>query len=154
MAEKTKSPKNNEWWSEGVRFECQGSGQCCVSRGEYGFVYTTRNDRKRLGKLLKMTTAEFTRRFTARTDGVFHLKDGETPDCIFLKNNRCEVYEARPIQCRTWPFWPEVMNAKTWAKEVKAFCPGVGKGKVVNAQDIKATLALQTKWEEDLTHGK
>lgn len=153
MSKETKLSAKEKWWSEGVRFECQGSGRCCVSRGEYGFVYTTKEDRKRLGKLMNLSTADFTRRYLAKTDGVFHLKDGDGPDCIFLKNNRCEVYEARPVQCRTWPFWPEVMNAKTWTKEVKAFCPGVGKGKVVNAQDIRATLEIQKKWEEDLTKG-
>jgi Fe-S-cluster containining protein len=143
-----------EWWEQGVRFECQGSGRCCVSRGEFGFVYLTLEDRKRMGKLLKISTGEFTRRYTAKTDGVYHVKDAKGPDCLFLKNNRCEVYEARPVQCRTWPFWPEVMGAKTWAKEVKAFCPGVGKGKTVSAQDIRATLAEQTQWETDLTHGR
>ncbi len=151
MKEKSAKPK---WWEQGVRFECQGSGRCCVSRGQYGFVYLTAEDRKRMGRLLKISTGEFTRKYCGKTDGVFHLKDGTGPDCIFLKNNRCEVYEARPIQCRTWPFWPEVMNAKTWAKEVAAFCPGVGKGDYVNAQDIRATLELQKKWEDDLVHGR
>ncbi len=46
------------------------------------------------------------------------------------------------------------MNAKTWAKEVAAFCPGIGKGNYVNAQDIRATLELQKKWEDDLVHGR
>ena len=150
---KEKTPKA-QWWEKGVRFECQGSGRCCVSRGQYGFVYVTLDDRKKMGKLLNISTGEFTRKFCGKTDGVYHLKDAKGPDCIFLKNNRCEVYEARPIQCRTWPFWPEVMNAKTWAKEVAAFCPGIGKGNYVNAQDIRATLELQKKWEDDLVHGR
>ena len=154
--EQTKQQKadSEKWWSEGVRFECQGSGQCCVSRGQYGYVYLTLEDRQNMGRLMKITTSKFTRTYCAKTDGVYHVKDGPTPDCRFLKNNRCEVYQARPMQCRTWPFWPEVMAPKSWAKEVAAFCPGVGKGKLVDAKTIRDTLDKQIKWEEDLTHGK
>ena len=33
---------------KGIRFECQGSGNCCVSRGTYGFVYLSKKDIKKL----------------------------------------------------------------------------------------------------------
>lgn len=142
-----------EWWRDGVRFSCQGSGRCCVSRGEYGFVYLTLEERKRMAKLLKLSTSAFTRRYCKKTDGVWHLKDGEGPECIFLENKRCSVYEARPMQCRTWPFWPEVMNAKSWAKDVQAFCPGVGKGRKISGDEIAHALKKQREWEDDLSHG-
>ena len=32
---------------KGIRFECQGSGNCCVSRGAYGFVYLSKRDIKK-----------------------------------------------------------------------------------------------------------
>ena len=32
---------------DGIKFECQGSGNCCVSRGSYGFVYLSLTDLKR-----------------------------------------------------------------------------------------------------------
>jgi len=141
------------WWSKGIRFQCQGSGRCCVSHGEFGFVYLTLADRRRLAKVLGMPTSAFTRKYCKVTDGVYHLNDTGS-DCLFLKNKRCAVYEGRPEQCRTWPFWPEVMTAKAWAKEVKAFCPGVDKGPVISADEIAQTLDHQKTWESDLTSGK
>lgn len=150
---KSEKKPEREWWSEGVRFQCQGSGKCCVSHGEFGFVYLTLDDRRRMAKVLGLTTSAFTRKHCAVTDGVHHLKD-TGPDCMFLKNKRCTVYEGRPVQCRTWPFWPEVMSAKAWAKEVKAFCPGVDKGRVISEKEIAATLEEQKIWERDLTSGK
>jgi len=132
-----------KWWDDGVRFACQGSGRCCVSRGAYGYVYLTLEDRRRLARILGLPTARFTRLYCARTDGLFHLRD-EGPDCRFLEQNRCAVYEARPTQCRTWPFWPENMNARAWTA-IAAYCPGVGKGRRVPRERIEAILVEQRR---------
>ena len=149
MKNKTLKLDGNEWWKDGIRFECQGSGQCCTSRGEYGFVFLSKSDRQKMAKHLKVSTSAFTKKFCDKKDDAFHLKeDPKNIDCMFLKNkNRCGVYEARPTQCRTWPFWPEVMNAKTWSKEVASYCPGVGKGKLHTREEINRNLIEQAKSE-------
>jgi Fe-S-cluster containining protein len=134
------------WWSEGIRFECQGSGKCCQSRGQYGFVYLTLEDRQRFARYFRLTTRQFTARYCAKTDGYFHLKEeAGKPDCRFLEGKACGAYHARPSQCRTWPFWPEHMRPKAWAKEVKGFCPGIGKGPVRTAAEIQKTLKLAAR---------
>ena len=49
-------------YNNGIRFKCQGSANCCVSRGEYGFVYLSNRDIKRLSlftKLKKMILSIF-----------------------------------------------------------------------------------------------
>jgi len=127
------------FWNEGVRFECQGTGRCCVSRGNYGYVYLTLKDRQRLAKHIGLTTQTFTRQYCKKTAGHFHLKEFKKA-CSFLEGKGCTVYEARPAQCRTWPFWPENMNARTWSKEVEAYCPGVGKGRLYSKEEILALL--------------
>lgn len=146
---------NEAWWKDGIRFECQGSGKCCTSHGEFGYVFLTREDRQIMARHLGISTSIFTRRYCDKMGNAFHLKeDPKNPDCMFLKDKRCSVYEARPIQCRTWPFWPEVMPAKAWKKEVVAFCPGVGKGRVWTVEEIKARLIEQSKSEDALTNGR
>jgi uncharacterized protein len=127
------------FWEEGIRFECQGSGKCCTSRGTYGYVYLSLEDRKRLAKTLKMKTQAFTKEHCETTDGLFHLKDPRG-DCVFLKGAQCTVYEGRPTQCRTWPFWPENMNPRAWRRDVVNFCPGIGKGKLYSPEDIQKIL--------------
>ncbi len=39
------------------------------------------------------------------------------------------------------------MNAKSWAKDVQAFCPGVGRGPVIPAEKIETQLREQLKSE-------
>jgi uncharacterized protein len=127
----------------GIQFECQGSGKCCTSRGAYGYVYLTPDDRKRFAKYFGMTSAAFTRKHCKTTGGHVHLNNPDK-DCSFLRGKRCSVYEARPSQCRTWPFWPENLNAKAWNREVKTFCPGVGKGKVWTKEEILKTIGKKS----------
>ncbi len=126
----------------GIRFQCQGSGRCCGTRKGYGYVYVTLQDRRRLAAHLGLTTVQFTRRHTAKTEGWFHLKHPDQP-CLFLEASQCRVYRARPTQCRTWPFWPENMNPRIWRKEVAAVCPGIGKGKRYTAEEIAYILETQ-----------
>lgn len=106
-----------------------------MSRGTYGYVYLSLADRRRMAATLGLELGVFTRRYCQKTLGLFHLKNPKK-DCQFLEESRCTVYEGRPTQCRTWPFWPENLNARTWNKEVSSYCPGVGKGKLYSPEEI------------------
>ncbi len=135
---------------KGIRFECQGSGNCCVSRGTYGFVYLSKKDIKKLSDGFKTTEQNFVKKYCHKTDGFIHLKElkKNNGNCIFLKNNKCTVYKSRPIQCRTWPFWPENMNTKTWNNDIAKNCPGIGKGKVKRKKEI--LKQVQIDYENEL----
>ncbi|MCB0349572.1 MAG: YkgJ family cysteine cluster protein [Bdellovibrionales bacterium] len=143
--------KLTPFFKEGIQFECQGSGKGCVSHGEYGEVYMTLEDRKRMAKDLGMKLAPFTAKYCHQVDSVWALKPNPAGgDCIFLKNKKCSVYLGRPTQCRTWPFWPDVMNARTWKKEIASFCPGVGKGRTHTAEEMILAATEQTESEKAL----
>lgn len=148
------------WYSEGIRFSCTGSGKCCVSHGQYGFVYVTKADRKKMAEHLNLTPSAFTRTYCRKVDGLFALKDSENSTdrvrpCVFLNEKACGIYESRPTQCRTWPFWPETMvNQKTWRKDVEKFCPGVGTGQLWSQEKIQSELAAQKEWENQVARGK
>ena len=100
-------------YEKGIKFQCQGSANCCVSRGSYGFVFLSKNDLSKIAKFFKISLIDFKKKYCQTTEGFIHLKEvRENGDCIFLDNKRCSIYKARPTQCRTWPFWAENMNSK------------------------------------------
>jgi Fe-S-cluster containining protein len=56
------------------------------------------------------------------------LKEKSNYDCVFWKEG-CTVYAGRPRQCRTFPFWPDILqSAEAWDNAALS-CPGIGKGK-------------------------
>ena len=75
-------------------------------------------------------------------------------ECIFLKENKCSVYKARPIQCRTWPFWSENMNTKAWNNDVVNFCPGIGKGKVISKEKIEKIIKIDLANDAEIEKNK
>ncbi len=94
-----------------------------------------------MAKVLGIPTARFTREYCVEKDGHYHLRESkDRKECMFLDGKKCSAYEGRPSQCRTWPFWPENMSPRAWQKEVASYCPGVGKGKVVTADEIRERL--------------
>jgi len=47
---------------------------------------------------------------------------------VFLVDGRetaCSIYAARPEQCRSWPFWPELLRSPQALREAARLCPGI-----------------------------
>ena len=91
-----------------------------------------------------MSKEEFLSLYTRDVDyGLYYLvslKEKDNYDCIFLGENGCSIYEGRPLQCRTYPFWPSIVESRgNWERE-KNSCPGIGKGTVVDKKTIQEML--------------
>ena len=138
-------------FKKGINFQCQGSSNCCVSRGNYGYVYLSKKDLTNLAKYLNLTTNLFEKKYCEFSDGYLHLREFNIyGNCQFLTNKKCSIYAARPIQCRTWPFWEENMNAKKWEGELLDFCPGIGKGRKISASIIQKKINREMKNDKQI----
>jgi uncharacterized protein len=82
-----------------AQMDCTACANCCrVS--EVGIID---RDVEKLAKFLGMTKEEFLRDSTQRDEfGDLILKRTEA-GCMFLKDNLCTVYEARPQNCANFP---------------------------------------------------
>lgn len=117
---------------KGLRFECQpGCTNCCTQQG---FVYLTESDLTRIAKHLKLTAAEFERRFVYRTRRQLRLRVPRSVQCHFLLDGGCAIHPVKPAQCRIFPFWPELVDDKREWQRTAAWCPGIGKGELVQIE--------------------
>jgi hypothetical protein len=127
------------WYRDGLRFTCTQCGNCCTGDG---YVWLSPAEIKRLAAGLKMEVPEFMLRYVRLVDEAFALIDNsKSKDCVFLDEaRRCSVYEDRPQQCRTWPFWEgNLTNARAW-KTAQARCPGAGHGRLHTLDEIRTIV--------------
>ena len=113
------------WFVDGLRFKCTGCGQCCT--GSPGYVYLSHQDLDRLSNHFGLTEQEFTQKYTRYIDGGYALLEDEAKsyDCVFFKDKKCTVYEARPTQCRTFPWWiHHLREPNDWEAAAKR-CEGI-----------------------------
>lgn len=129
------------WWRDGIRFGCTACGKCCRNHGqdgEYAHVYSTRSERRALAAHFGLSLRAFERQYLERHAGGVRSFKTVDDGCVFLdEKGQCSVYELRPSQCRTFPFWADVLaDQDTWERDVASFCPGVGEGPLHDAEEI------------------
>jgi len=142
------------WYAQGLSFTCTQCGNCCT--GPPGFVWISEKEIIRLAEHLALTPEQVVERYCRKIGGKFSLKESRNPrsgeyDCIFLHEQpsdpsagvshprrTCQVYPVRPLQCRTWPFWPSNLKTpQTWAQAHRR-CPGMDHGQHYDQQQIES----------------
>ncbi len=127
---------------DGLRFQCLGCGQCCT--GEPGYVWVDAAEIAALAAALKLDVDQFERSYVRRVGRKKSLIELPGGDCVFFdsRTRHCSLYDSRPTQCRTWPFWESnVRSPKAWEETCDA-CPGSGKGRLVEREQIENRVAL------------
>ncbi len=111
------------WYNEGLNFKCTGCGQCCT--GAPGYVWITDDDIKKIAAHLNLTIEDFKGQYVRNVDGLKSLIEKSNFDCIFLKENKCTIYHLRPAQCRTYPWWPGILESKERWLQTARHCEGI-----------------------------
>lgn len=135
---RTRKPRPEPWYAPGLRFECTACGKCCTNHGEFSYVYANREERTALARHFGLTREEFDGRYCEPVEGGVSFRSRDEA-CIFLQAGKCSIYALRPAQCRTFPFWPELLaDEESWRRDVASFCPGAGQGKLHGVEEIRA----------------
>ncbi len=114
------------WFKDGLRFKCTGCGQCCT--GPEGYVWVSPEEAKAIAEHLGLPLEEWIKKYTRRVGNRLSLNENKNKsdfDCVFLEGKRCTIYQVRPQQCRTYPWWKEnVESIEDWNEEGKR-CEGI-----------------------------
>lgn len=134
----------DETGEAGLRFECTMCGNCCT--GPEGYVLVTEAEAAALAARLGLEVGVFLERYTRMTGRGRSLTEVATAfghDCVFLDRTRvpgkavCGVYEDRPEQCRTWPYWKSNVSSRHAWERARRICPGMGRGARTTPQQIR-----------------
>ncbi len=132
-----KKSSKKPWYKDGLKFSCTGCGDCCT--GAPGYVWVNKQEIADIASLLGLAIEEFEDQYTRKIGIRRSLKEFGNGDCVFFDNQtrKCEVYGARPRQCRTWPFWESnLRTVEDWERTCDT-CPGSGTGKLHQLNEIE-----------------
>jgi Fe-S-cluster containining protein len=141
-ANSTASTPTEPWYKDGLKFKCTGCGDCCT--GAPGYVWVNQAEIDALAERLEMDSAKFEKKYVRQIGVRRSLNEYKNGDCVFFDNEsrKCTVYEQRPRQCRTWPFWnSNLKSPEAWAETCES-CPGSGKGKLYQLEHIQQQAAV------------
>jgi len=138
----------------GLRFACTQCGNCCS--GPSGYVQVSDAEVAALAARLQLSPDEFTEQYTHMLSNGRSLQERPGPrgdgvqrlDCVFLDRTAipgkavCGVYEDRPSQCRTWPFWNSVVSSPLAWQRAAQTCPGINKGPLHDVVTITVSRAV------------
>lgn len=113
------------WYKEGLNFKCTECGKCCT--GTTGYIWVSEEEMEKIANFLNITVQLFKRLYTRQKNNRFALVEKKSADyaCVFLKNNRCEIYQARPTQCQTFPWWEENLRSQASWQIASQDCEGI-----------------------------
>lgn len=122
-----------------MRFQCQsGCIRCCEAKG---FVYVTPDDIARLADHLGISGAEFRRRYLCGSPTLPRFRKPRKKQCPFLLADGCSVHSVKPLQCSSFPYWPELLADAAERREAARTCPGINRGPLVNIEDAQKVAA-------------
>ena len=112
-------------------------------------MYLSENDLSRLANEMQMDYTAFIKtwcRWVMFTQGRerLSLREKSNFDCIFW-NDGCVVYQARPLQCRAFPFWDSLLCSRQAWEAAAIDCPGMNNGELHDGAEIAAFLGSMEK---------
>ena len=105
-------------------FKCEHCGNCCTGKG---VVFMTEREIGKISVYLHLSPFTFREQFLSIFNNRPILKNKINGECIFHKNNRCSIHEAKPDQCKAWPFWSTLLKYPKNFQYAKGYCEGLKK---------------------------
>ncbi len=128
------------WYEGGLHFKCTGCGDCCT--GAPGYVWVTNAEIEAMAESLEMNLEKFGKKYVRLVGIRKSLVEFGNGDCVFFDNKtrKCQVYEKRPRQCRTWPFWHSNLTSPDAWDGIAEHCPGCNRGPLIPLNEIEKRL--------------
>lgn len=137
------------WYKDGLAFLCTQCGRCCG--GAPGVVWVDRREMELIAERLELRIDEMWGSFFRRVGRQVSLVERANCDCVFLKREdggqRCVIYDIRPQQCRTWPFWQQNLHSIGIWNSTTCNCPGINRGRLYELAEIEAVRKARP-WHE------
>jgi len=133
--------KEQPWYDDGLRFSCTRCGNCCT--GEPGYVWVDDAEIDAIAQQRNEPRPEVLALYTRKSSRGPTLREKPNGDCVFYDRKiGCTIYQVRPRQCRTWPFWESNLRSPQSWERIGKNCPGAGLGDLISVEEITRRMKV------------
>jgi Fe-S-cluster containining protein len=126
-----------------VRFQCVKCGICCGDTKEKTrHILLLKTEADQIATATSQPTSQFTAKIKDKAPYSYEMKKTEEGKCIFLKNNRCTIYSARPLICKFYPFELKITHSGKHTFLYTSECPGINKGPILSKNYFRKLFRL------------
>jgi hypothetical protein len=102
-------------------------------------VWVRDDEARAIAEHLGIPIEAFTQRYVRAVGERYSLIERANHDCVFWSRDEgCQIYAVRPVQCQSWPFWPEHLAQRERWSRLQSRCPGAGRGELYDLASIEA----------------
>ncbi|MCW8802213.1 MAG: YkgJ family cysteine cluster protein [Candidatus Bathyarchaeota archaeon] len=130
-----------------ARFVCEKCARCCGDTEDtIRHVLLLKTEAKKISDIISKEIEEFADEVFGFEPYIYEMKKTE-PDgkCLFLENNRCRIYEIRPLICRFYPFELKNLGNNNYSFLFTTHCKGIGQGPILEKKFYDFLFSLATK---------
>lgn len=143
------------WYARhGLKFRCTLCGECCRRPGT---VHMTKSEGTTIAGRLEGPGATWEsllgELWVEDLDGSLKVDVPDDQACPLLGDDgQCVVHDVKPMQCATYPFWPEILQHKKEWKAERKYCEGIDAARAdrYSAEEIADLLMDQARTRESL----
>ena len=136
-------------YPESVSFSCSMCGICCGDTNEKKrHILMLSEEVNQISEKIGKNSLNFATINQNQPPYLYEMKKNEKGTCIFLSENKCDIYSIRPLICRFYPF--ELIDLPDGKYEILFTneCPGISKGKKIEKEHfIKLFLLACSKFK-------
>jgi Fe-S-cluster containining protein len=134
-----------------IHFGCERCALCCGdSKHRVRRILLLNIDVDRVLKSQSMALEAFAVKIEGFEPYMFQMKKTVDGSCVFLRNDSCSIYEARPLICRFYPFQLQNRGNDRYVFRYTEECPGIGKGPQLERRFFEELFAKFTASMNDV----
>ena len=104
---------------------CVGKFDCCCNCESIDMPILLPFEAKSISAITKKSIDSFAEK---KTNNLYQMKrvgDDPNRECIFFQNNRCSIYNNRPVDCRMFPFDFKEFDGEYWVVYYNKVCNAI-----------------------------
>lgn len=127
-----------------IKFECIKCGLCCGdTEQKTRRILLLQTEAQKIAAETSQPLISFSDKINDNQPYCFEMKKTSEGKCFFLKDNKCSIYEVRPIICVFYPFELKLPpNERKYVFDFTPECPGINQGKAFRLKDFEKLFEI------------